>query len=121
MAINLSSSPPKCDACIRGKQMQSLVSKVREGEKASCLLEHMFVDLCGLINPVSSSGRLYSMNVIDDFSSYVWCLPLKMKGEAVSVLQNWHQLIENQSGHRLKILVTDNSKLVSNAMAEYCA
>lgn len=121
MAINLSSSPPKCDACIRGKQTRSPVSKVREGEKASRPLERVFVDLCGPINPVSSSGRLYSMNVIDDFSSYVWCLPLKSKGEAASVLQNWHRLVENQSGHRLKILVTDNGELVSNAMADYCA
>ena len=43
MAINLSSLPPKCDACIRGKQMQSPVSKVREGEKASRPLERVFV------------------------------------------------------------------------------
>jgi len=32
MTINLSSSPAKCDACIRGKQTRSPVSKVREGE-----------------------------------------------------------------------------------------
>ena len=31
MTINLS-SPAKCDACIRGKQTRSPVSKVREGE-----------------------------------------------------------------------------------------
>ena len=61
------------------------------------------------------------MNVIDDFSSYVWCLPLKLKGEAASMLQNWHQLVKNQSSHCLKILISDNCELISNAMADYCA
>ena len=120
MTINLSSSPPKCDACIRGKQTHKPVSKVREGEKATRPLERVFVDLCGLIRPISSSGQLYSMNVIDDYSSYVWTLPLKSKGDAASNLQKWHRSIENQSGHRLKILVTDNGELVSKSMAEWC-
>ena len=120
MTINLSSSPPKCDACIRGKQTRTPVSKVREGEKAKHPLEHIFVDLCGPIRPVSSSGQLYSMNVIDDYSSYMWTIPLKSKGEAATSLQDWHRTVENQSDRRLKILVTDNRELVSKSMAEWC-
>lgn len=121
MMINLSSSPPKCDACIRGKQTRTPVSKVREGDKATRPLERVFVDLCGPIRPLSSSGRLYSMNIIDDFSSYVWTIALKSKDEAAPTLQNWHCTVENQSGHRLKILVSDNGELVSRSMTEWCA
>jgi len=101
--------------------MRTPVSKVREGEKAKRPLEHVFIDLCGPIWPLSSSGHLYSMNVIDDFSSYVWTIPLKLKGDVAPSLQNWHRSVENQSGHCLKILVTDNGKLVSNSMADWCA
>ena len=99
MSINLSSSPPKCEPCILGKQTHSPVSKVREGERATRPLEHVFVDICGPIKPVSSSGRLYSMNVIDDFSSYVtvWSLPLRSKGDAAPMLQKWYRTVENQS------------------------
>ena len=121
MTIDLSCSPAKCDACIRGKQTRSSVPKSREGEKATRPLERVFVDLCGPIRPVSSSGRVYSMNLIDDFSSYVWTFPLKSKGEAASVLQRWHQAVENQCEHRLKILVSDNGELVSNTMASWCS
>jgi transposase InsO family protein len=121
MAINLSSSPPKCNACILGKQTRSPVSIVREGEKASRPLERVFVDLRGPIRPVSSSGRLYSMNLIDDYSGYVWSLPLKSKGEAAFILQKWHRAVENPSGYRLKTLVSDDGELVSNDMAEWCA
>jgi Integrase core domain len=61
------------------------------------------------------------MNVIDDFSSYVWSLPLRSKSEAAPVLQSWHRAVENQSGHRLKILVTDNGELVSKSAQNWCA
>ena len=121
MTINLSSSPPKCQACILGKQTRLSVPKERAGERASRPLERVFVDLCGPIRPASSSGRLYSMNMIDNFSSYVWSLPLRSKGDASSILQRWHRTVTNRSSHRLQILVTDNGKLVLNAMADWCA
>ena len=121
MTINLSSSPPKCEACVLGKQTRSTVPKSREGERASRPLERVFVDLCGPIRPASSSGRLYSMNVIDDFSSYVWSLPLRSKGDAAPILQMWHRAVTNGSNHRLQILVTDNGELVSNSMRDWCA
>ena len=61
------------------------------------------------------------MNIINDFSSYMWTVPLKSKDEAMPALQAWHHTVENQSGHHLKILVSDNRKLVSYSMAEWCA
>ena len=120
MMIDLSSSPAKCDACIRGKQTRKPVSKVQEGEKAKQPLGHVFIDLCGPIRPISSSGQLYTMNVIDDYLSYMWTIPLKSKGDAASSLQRWHRSVENQSGHCLKILVTDNGELVSKSMTDWC-
>jgi hypothetical protein len=61
------------------------------------------------------------MNVIDDFSSYVWSLPLKSKEEAASVLQLWHRTVKNQSGHKLKILVSDNGELISKSMQDWAS
>ena len=121
MKVDLSISPPKCDLCILGKQTRSPVPSVREGNKAVKPLERVFVDLCGPMPVKSRSGRLYSMNLIDDFSSYVWSLPLRSKDEAAPVLQAWHRAVTNQSGARLKILVTDNGELMSNAMSEWCS
>ena len=81
MTIDLSSAPPKCTHCILGKQIRSLVPKIREGPKAVEKLEKVYVDLCGLMPYVSHSGHLYTMHVIDDFSGYMWSLPLKSKGD----------------------------------------
>ena len=119
--IDLSSSLAKCNACILGKQTRTPVPKVREGEHASRPFERVFVDLCGPMRPVSSSGNLYSMNIVDDFSNYMWSLPLISKGDTASELQKWHRTIENQSGLKLKVLVTDNGELVSKSISNWCS
>jgi transposase InsO family protein len=121
MPIDLSSSPPKCDSCILGKQTQSLVPKKQEGIRASKPLECVYVDLCGSMPCASHTGHLYSMNVIDDHTGYVWSLPIRLKSEAASTLRRWHHAVENQSGHKLKILVTDNGELVSKSMTDWCS
>lgn len=121
MPIDLSAAPPKCDNCILGKQTRTPVPKVREGLRATRRLERVHVDLCGPMSILSRSGRLYSMNIVDDYSGYVWSLPLWSKDKAMPVLQAWHRAVENQSGERLKILVTDNGELVSRPMSEWCS
>src|SRR6266404_7032153 len=68
----------------------------------------------------SRAGNVYSMNVIDDFSGYVWSLPLKSKAAAFAVLRNWHKSVTNQSGHRLGKLISDNGELVSDASRAWC-
>jgi len=120
MPINLSAIPPQCEHCILGKQARTPVPKTREGAKATRRLERVFVDLCGPMSVTSQSGHLYAMNIIDDFSSYVWTIPLRAKSDAADALQVWHRLVENQCGERLKIFVTDNGELLSNAMVAWC-
>jgi transposase InsO family protein len=121
MKIDLSNAPPKCNHCILGKQTRTPVPKSRVNEKATCPLQKVFVDLCGPMHVTSRSGRLYSMNVIDDFSSYVWSLPLRSKSDAAPVLQTWAKAIEAISGHKLVTLVTDNGELVSKSMTDWCS
>ena len=89
MPIDLSTSPPQCDHCALGKQTHSTVPKSREGPKATKRLERVYVDLCGPMAVTSRAGNLYSMNVIDDFSGYVWTLPLRSKADALRTLQIW--------------------------------
>ena len=121
MPIDLSHVPPKCDYCILGKQTWASIPKTREGVKATEILERVHVDLCGPMSPTSRSGNVYSMNIIDDFSSYVWSLPLKSESDAAPVLQQWQQVVENLSHHRLKTLITNNGELISKSMQDWCS
>ena len=81
----------------------------------------MYVDLCGPMAVTSRSGNLYSMNVIDDFSGYVWSIPLHAKADASSSLQTWHNAVTVQSSKTLQVLVSDNGELVSNETSNWCA
>jgi hypothetical protein len=118
MAIDLSSSPPTCTHCVLGKQSHSPIPKTCEGLKAMERLGRIFVDLCGPMPTVLHSGRLYLMHIINDFSSYIWSLPLRSKGDAASVLQLWHKHVITLTGLPLKILVTNNGELISKCMKE---
>ena len=121
MPANLSHAPQACDACICGKQTHQPVPKSREGRKAERLLGRVFVDLTRPQSIASRSGCLYIMNIIDDCSSYHWTRLLKTKAEALQALQDWLLAAENQSGEKLCYLVTDNSELCSNEIAQWCS
>ena len=120
MPIDLSHPASKCAACILGKQTWSSVSKIWEGPKAVIPLEHIYVDLCGPMSVASRSGRLYSMNVIDDYFGFIWSLPLRSKGEASIVMKHWLTAMENQTPHRLECLITDNGELSSIQIWDLC-
>src|SRR5713226_2294837 len=64
---------------------------------------------------VSKTGHHFSMNIIDDFSSYVWSLPLKVKSDAMSTLITWHHAIENQMGQKLKILICNRPRVLQSS------
>ena len=70
---------------------------------------------------VSKTRHHFSMNIIDDFSGYVWSLPLKAKSDAASTLITWHRAVENQTGQKLKILITDNGELISRSVHDWCS
>jgi hypothetical protein len=60
------------------------------------------------------------MNIINDFSGYVWTLPLQSKADTCSAFQTWHKAVTVQTGDKLRILVTDNGELVSKSMHNFC-
>jgi hypothetical protein len=87
--VNLSIVPPKCDACILGKQTQSSIPKVCMGSRASRKLGIVYVDLMEHPDTVSASSHKYIMDLINDFSSYTWTIPLAAKSDAFPALQAW--------------------------------
>ena len=48
------------------------------------------------------------MSIIDDYSRRVWVYILKNKSDAFEKFKEWHTLVENQIGTKLKVLRTDN-------------
>ena len=53
---------------------------------------------------LSIGGCNYFLTFIDDYSIKTWVYFLKHKYDAFSYFQQFKALMENQSGHRIKIL-----------------
>jgi hypothetical protein len=120
MPIDLSSLPANCDHCTIGKQSHSPIPKVWEGIKSDRRLGRVHADVCGPMVVNSRARNVYALNMIDDFSGYVWSVPLRSKADTCSVFQTWHKAITVQSEDVLCILVTDNGELVSKSMTDFC-
>ena len=66
--------------------------------------------LIGLLPTPSYGGSRYVLTFIDDYSIFCWVYFLKLKSEVFEKLKIWKALVENQSGHNIKILRNDNGK-----------
>ncbi|GKD01065.1 retrovirus-related pol polyprotein from transposon TNT 1-94 [Tanacetum coccineum] len=70
--------------------------------------DYVHADLLGPFRVESMSGCRYFLSIVDDYSSRVWVHFLRHKNEAFSKFKEWKQLVENQTGRKLKKLRTDN-------------
>jgi hypothetical protein len=59
------------------------------------------------------------MNVVDDFSSYPWSIPLKRKSDAFHALQTWERAREVETGLKVGTYRTDNGELKSHEMQKW--
>ena len=99
MPIDLSVLPANCDHCALGKQSHSSVPKVREGPKVNKQLGRVYADLCGPMAVTSRTGNVYAMNIINDYSGYVWSVPLRSKADACLAFQTWQICYRTNGRH----------------------
>ncbi|KAI9067428.1 hypothetical protein FKP32DRAFT_1527141, partial [Trametes sanguinea] len=85
----LSDAPPKCDACVMGKQTRSSVPKVREGTRSTVRGELFYVDPAGNQCTRSASGNIAPLDIIDDYSSYGWTFPVASKDRCAPLLRQF--------------------------------
>ncbi|XP_073294448.1 uncharacterized mitochondrial protein AtMg00300-like [Primulina huaijiensis] len=101
-----------CEDCVKGKSTRV---KLNNGiHVSSAPLEYVHSDLWAPSRVLSNGGARYIMSIIDDYSRRVWVYILRNKNEALDRFKQWLVLLENQSGKRLKKLITDNG-------LEFCA
>ena len=103
-----------CEACIFGKQHRDTFP-IGKFYRARTLLEIVHSDICVPMQTSSIGGCKFFLTFIDDYSRKTWVYLLKHKSDAFSYFQQFKALVENQSGHRIKILRTDiGGEYVSN-------
>ena len=75
--------------------------------KASNKLQLVHADICGPINPISSSNKRYILSFIDDFSRKIWLYFLNEKSETFSHFKRFKVLVEKEAGESIRCLRTD--------------
>ncbi|CAL5376159.1 unnamed protein product [Camellia sinensis] len=109
-----------CDHCLYGKQHR--VSFSSTSKRKTEVLNLVYSDVCGPIEVESLGGRKYFLTFIDDASRKLWVYFLKTKDEVFQHFQEFHAIVERETGKKLKCLRTDNGgEYTSNAFAAYCA
>jgi hypothetical protein len=96
-----------CEGCIKGKHQRTSFPK--DGTtRASQLLEIVHTDVCRPMKTTSHGGARYFLTFIDDFSRKTHVYFLKAKGEAFEKFKQYKALVENEIGHKIKMLRFDN-------------
>ncbi|CAI7922278.1 unnamed protein product [Closterium sp. NIES-54] len=96
-----------CPTCLETKFTKFPFSSGTGPAKAPLTLVHM--DVVGPMRAPSLSGSRYFLTIVDDHTRAVWVYPLKTKGEvAAAVLKEWMPRARRESGHKVKVIRTDN-------------
>lgn len=87
-----------------------------------CASKHVgiiHIDLMEHPDVVSAIGHKYIMDLIDDFSSYSWSIPLTAKSDAFPALIAWEYTHKLETGLKVGIYCSDNGELKTDAICEW--
>ncbi|CAI5517404.1 unnamed protein product [Closterium sp. Naga37s-1] len=98
-----------CPTCLETKFTKFPFSSSTGPAKAPLAIVHM--DVVGPTRANSLSGSCYFLTIVDDHTRAVWVYSLKTKGEvAAAVLKEWMPRAQRESGHKVKVIRTDNGR-----------
>ena len=99
--------------------MRTLVPKKREEvRRATKQLEIVWIDLFGPVNVTSCTGNQYMLDIVDDYTSFVFSIPLAMKDQAYCNLRAWKLEVEREMGDRVKMYSVDNGTELKSGQVE---
>ncbi|KAI7951517.1 hypothetical protein MJO28_007201 [Puccinia striiformis f. sp. tritici] len=86
------------------------------------VLGTVHMDLVGPFSTRSTSGFVYFLTIIDQFSGYRTVKFLKSKGEAFDKFKEFKALAENQTGQKLRTIISDGGgEFINNDFKDLCA
>ena len=110
-----------CENCVYGKQKKVGFLRVRK-EKKREKLELMHTDEWGPSEVSSLDGFCYYVTFIDDETRKTWIYCIRNKSDVFDTFKKLKDLVENETGKRLKCLRSDNgSEYCSKEFGRYCS
>ena len=95
-----------CDICFRAKQTRDVFFK--SCNKTTKCFELIHVDVWGPYRVLSSSGAVYFLTIVDDYSRAVWTYLLVAKSEVQKVVERFCKYTEKQFGKSVQMVRSDN-------------
>ena len=113
------SKPAFCEPCIIGKIKNAPYKGI--DDKSTIPLHRVFIDHCGKISPVSAGGCIYLLTLRDQATGYSWAYPVPDKSAktVIAILKTWLPNVERQTGHKLKIIRTDDAQEFKSVNEQY--
>ena len=109
-----------CDYCVFGKHHR--VSFKKSSNRKISKLELIHSDVCGPMEVESLGGNKYFVTFIDDASRKTWVYLLQAKSQVFQCFQQFHAMVERETGKQLKCLRTDNGgEYISKEFRDYCS
>jgi len=103
----------------RRGQQGSLAAQGRG--RATEYLERVHVDIAGPMHVPSAGGRLYLYVAVDDYTRAVYTWSLFLKSKAPDAFKAFRAPADNESGKRLREVMTDNARELSmGEMRDIC-
>ena len=72
------------------------------------LRELVHVDVQGPTKNALLEGHMYFISIVNDYSRRCWVQPMRQRVEALELLMKWKELMENQTGRKIKVLQSDH-------------
>ncbi|KAE8692180.1 putative ROP-interactive CRIB motif-containing protein 6 [Hibiscus syriacus] len=95
-----------CEHCVLGKQKRVKFGTTIHNTKG--IVDYIHSDVWGPSKTSSLGGNHYFVTFVDDFSRRVWVYLMKSKDEVLQIFLKWKNMIENQTGRKIKRLRTNN-------------
>jgi transposase InsO family protein len=109
-----------CKWCALGKYTKTIFPS--SDNIIAGILDLIHIDVCGPVSSTSLTNFLYYVTFIDDFSQKSWIIFMKTKGQVFQWFQEFKALVENQTGKKIKLLISDNgSEYTFNEFNDFCA
>jgi hypothetical protein len=107
------------EPCVLGKQPRSPFKPSTSVATRPLALVH--TDVCGPMPVMSMGGNNYFVTLLDDYSRFSAVVPIARKSDAAAAVKDYINLLENQSGQRLRRLRCDNgSEYINTNLMSFC-
>ena len=116
--IHLGDGELSCDTC-NATKMKADKHPPITNITTSKPLELVHTDLCGKLNP-SFGGFEYFMTIVDDYTRFLFTIPLKRKADTFKAFKDWITYVENHTNEKVLAVRSDSGgEYTSNEFKEF--